>query len=251
MTVKSLYELELTPAQVAYLDELVGRQGLPFEAGRGSTYKRLSMADSNDLFRRIHDLAVRASRDAVVAANGGNRLSFYKAATPELAGPFNGTAGAPYLPGTEHSAPDLDFDPSVSCAAGLYYTSHERVAARWGPVIMKVTRLGAHVRTDREVKGGFMASLVRRGYGDVKQSAYKKYRTDRMRIDAIVGVVGYTSQGGDYGAKDDAVLRLDNLNSTLRYYNRRPMEFDGTIRQRLRTKPGELEQYIVFGLMEV
>ena len=254
MTVKDKYGLELTPAQVAYLDELVSGQGLPFGTGRGSTYKGLTMGQSNDLFSRIHDLAVEVRRDEatrLAAQRDSGRSSFYKAATPELAGPFNGTAGWPYLPGTEHSASDLNFDSSVSCAAGLYYTSHERVAARWGPVIMKVTRLGAHIRTDREVKGEFMASLIRKGYGDVKQGSYKKYRTDRMRIDAIVGIVGYSSRSGDYGAKSDAATRLASLNTTLRNHGHRLMEFNGTIRQRLRTKPGENEQYLVFGLREV
>ena len=139
-----------------------------------------------------------------------NRTRYYRAATTSLVGPHFGRKMAePYLPGTTHEVPLVNEDTTVSCGVGLYYTSHRRVAARWASVVMSVRVLGKQVRSDAQVRPAGVPA-------GVDASVYRKYRTDRMEILDVVGVVGYAPWGGTPESQVAAEGVLDELNRTLK-----------------------------------
>jgi len=167
------------------------------------------------------------------------RTHYFRAATTRLSGPHFTTNL--YLPGSEHASP-LNTDPSLSCVEGLYFTSHRRVAARWGPVVLTVEVGGQQVRTDDTVRPTHVPSGVVSG-------TYRKYRTDSMRITDIIGVTGYSAFGGDYGAKAQAQRHLDELNATLAAHKAGQVVFTGEVLERLRTSiDGEGQQFVLFGV---
>jgi hypothetical protein len=120
-----------------------------------------------------------------------DRTTYYKAAATDLAAPYRKGHGQLYLPGTEHTPDWFDPDAAKSCTHGLYYCSHRRVAARWGPVVLRVQVLGSKLKTNEKVRPGAQPD-------GIAAQKYRKYRTDRMRILGIVGVTGYA---GDYRSR--------------------------------------------------
>jgi len=195
--------------------------------------------------------------DPHLTLEGTMRTKYYKAVSTELAGPVYSGGGQLYLPDTVHRSL-VELDSSLSCVVGLYYTAHERVAARWGPVVVEVEVLGSQVRTDHTVKPGAVP------YG-VDVGSYRKYRTDELRIVRFVGITGYVdaygrgspergfaaklTARGDAGAREDAERKLERLNDTLARHGR-PLLRLGALRQRLRTREGDSVQYLLFDLVE-
>ena len=178
-----------------------------------------------------------------------NRTKYFKGAMPTLSGPHHGThSGNPYLPGSVHRVPleHLDADPMNSCAFGLYFTSHRRVAGRWAPVVLEVEvpRTATKIRTnDRHIP-----THVPSG---VDTGSYNKYRTDQMIIRRVVGVAafGYAHQAQDRpdipGEVRDAYPRsigsfvaagntVAELNQTLAEYGQPTVQLTGNRLERLR-----------------
>ena len=137
----------------------------------------------------------------------GRRTKFYKAAQLDLNGPHRRSQGGLYVPGSTHEPDWLDPDEAKSCTHGLYYTSHRRVAARWGPVVLEVQVLGTQIKTNDKVRPSAQP------YG-VEAGKYQKYRTDLLRVVKIIGVTGY-SPTGQIGSRADAVENIWRLNETL------------------------------------
>ena len=146
------------------------------------------------------------------------RLSFYKAATTSLTGPHYG--GLTYLPGSHHALginDPFDSDPNGWCTAGLYVTSHQRVAARWGPVVLNVLKdKGAPlVKTTKKHKPTGVPAGVDSG-------SYAKYRTTGFTVLRIVGIAAYGFDHHDSYIKAKQVVY--DLNRTLRRHGLQPVE---------------------------
>lgn len=169
-----------------------------------------------------------------------NRTTYYKAAAANLAAPYRQGYGQLYLPGTEHVPDWFDPDAAKSCTHGLYYCSHRRVAARWGPVVLQVQILGEHLKTNDKVKPGAQPDAV-------KAQTYQKYRTDKMRILGVVGVTGYAghlSRAWSRGSlsssspveqsRNQALENVGTLNMALRRAGLREVFFTGQVLERLR-----------------
>jgi hypothetical protein len=163
------------------------------------------------------------------------RRKFLKAVTTDLSGPHYG--GLTYLPGTHHALglnDPFDHDPDGWCTAGLYVTSHRRVAARWGPVVIEVLKdQGAPlVKTTQKHKPTGVPNGVDSG-------SYAKYRTTGFQVIRIIGIVGYgqTHQGSIYAAeqsKHHAKEQLYMLNQTLRRHGKESVSWTGESLERLR-----------------
>lgn len=143
------------------------------------------------------------------------RRKFFKAVTTGLTGPHYG--GLLYLPGTTHRLgidEPFDSDANGWCTAGLYVASHQRVAARWGQVVIEVLKdVGAPlVKTNRRHKPTGVPSGVDSG-------SYCKYRTTGFTVLRIVGVVGYGLNESQSRAKAHSVLV--DMNQTLRRHGKR------------------------------
>jgi hypothetical protein len=91
-----------------------------------------------------------------------------------------------YLPGRTYRPDYLDEDANISCTHGLYFTSHPRVAARWGPVVLDVTVTGDVVRVLKTVKPTHTPD-------DIDQGRYVKYRTNELTVNHILGIAVYGS----------------------------------------------------------
>lgn len=156
------------------------------------------------------------------------RRKFFKATTTELTGPHYG--GLTYLPGTHHELginDPFDATPQGWCTAGLYVTSHRRVASRWGPVVIEVLKdAGAPLvkTTKRHKPTGVPAG--------VDSGSYAKYRTTGFQVIRIVGVVGFGLTTGQ--SMDRAVVTSEELNRTLRRHGLKPVEFLANSLERLR-----------------
>lgn len=167
------------------------------------------------------------------------RTRYYKAADVTLAAPYYAGRGDLYLPGTEHTPDRFDPDAAKSCTNGLYYISHRRVAARWGPVVLEVQVLGSQLKTNDRVKPGNQP-------GAVDATRYNKYRTDRMRILRIVGVTGYSGhliraysrgsliQDKTERSRNQALENVEQLNIALLRAGYRPVTFLDQSLERLR-----------------
>jgi hypothetical protein len=178
-----------------------------------------------------------------------NRTKYFKGAMATLSGPHHGThSGNPYLPGSVHRVPleHLDTNPMNSCAFGLYFTSHVRVAGRWAPVVLEVEvpKTATKIRTDDR----HIPTHVPVG---VDTGSYNKYRTDQMVIRRIVGVAAYglSSEAnhrpdlspavrdafpysmGSYAAAIDVVTEL---NQTLAAHGQPTVQLTGNRLERLR-----------------
>jgi hypothetical protein len=156
------------------------------------------------------------------------RRKFFKATTIELTGPHYG--GLTYLPGTHHALginDPFDSDPDGWCTAGLYVTSHRRVAARWGQVVIEVLKdAGAKlVKTNQRHKPLGVPSGIDSG-------SYAKYRTTGFKVIRVVGVVGHgpTEDRSQMRAK----LVAFDLNMTLKRHGLDPVQFTGVSLERLR-----------------
>jgi hypothetical protein len=158
------------------------------------------------------------------------RTKFFKAATTGLTGPHYG--GLVYVPGSEHALginDPFDSDPQGWCTAGLYVTSHRRVAARWGPVVLQVAvpHEAPLVKTTQRHKPPGVPSGVDSG-------SYAKYRTTKLAVSGIVGVVGF-SWSSTERSRYDAERKLGDLNDTLRKLGRPPVRLhEGPPLERLR-----------------
>lgn len=156
------------------------------------------------------------------------RRRFYKAATTSLTGPHYG--GLTYLPGSHHQLginDPFDSDPNGWCTAGLYVTSHRRVAARWGPVVLEVLKdEGAPlVKTTQKHKPTGVPSGVDSG-------SYAKYRTTGFQVLRIVGVVGHGPNMTR--SKFAAEQNVHALNETLIRHGKLPVHFLDVSLERLR-----------------
>lgn len=157
------------------------------------------------------------------------RRKFFKAATTELTGPHYG--GLTYIPGSHHALglnDPFDSDPNGWCTAGLYVTSHQRVAARWGPAVLEVLKdAGAPLvkTTARHKPTGVPAG--------VDSGSYAKYRTTGFQVIRIVGITVFAEPGRRTEDRQYAIL--SQLNATLRRYGKLPVElYDGEPLEELR-----------------
>lgn len=158
------------------------------------------------------------------------RTRYYKAATTALTGPHYG--GLTYKPGSEHELginDPFDSDPDGWCTAGLYVTSHRRVAARWGPVVLQVDvpKDAPLVKTTQRHRPTGVPSGINSG-------TYAKYRTTKLSVQGIVGIVGF-SWTDTQQARYDAERKLGDLNQTLIRNGKPTMRLTGTVLERLRS----------------
>jgi len=153
------------------------------------------------------------------------RRRYYKGLQTSLQGPhFNNPDGALYLPGTEHHSELVVAD---AFGAGIHFTAHQRVAARWAPVVAEVTVLGSTFLIPEKVAPRFRGDVPR----NLTMGRYNKYRTDHVRIERIVGLAAYE----DWNGQGRADGMLEQLNATLTARGRRPMRFTGKVLERLRS----------------
>lgn len=157
------------------------------------------------------------------------RRKFFKAATAQLTGPHYG--GLTYLPGSHHALglnDPFDSDPNGWCTAGLYVTSHQRVAARWGPVVLEVLKdQGAPLvkTTQRHKPTGVPAG--------VDSGSYAKYRTTGFQVIRIVGIAAYGLD--QHGSWLQAKRLQRELNVTLAQYGKLAVEmYEGEPLEELR-----------------
>lgn len=156
------------------------------------------------------------------------RTKYYKAAELGLRGPHRSTLL--YLPGRTYEPDWLDTDPSVGCSHGLYYASHPRVAARWGPVVLEVQVLGQHIKTTTKVEPTHTPQWV-------DQDTYYKYRTDRMRVERVVGIAVYGTPS-EQAAKLQRSIEL--VNDVLRAHGVATITDAQRVLQTLRTPAFQL-----------
>jgi hypothetical protein len=213
--------LELNWPELAAVRKVLGRSAYNTDASISSALAKLD--------------TLAASK--VLAASG--RTVYYKAARTDLLGPHYSAGIGRYLPGGIYTPDWLDPDDRVSCTHGLYYTSHIRVAARWGPVILRVRVLGEKVKVQRPVK-------PTQGIPD-KSGRYYKYRTDRMLVEDIVALSVHTSANGDGAQAYRAGLLLGHLNGGLEGTGNH-YRLTGKVLEHLRTQPGDSEQHRVWEL---
>lgn len=155
------------------------------------------------------------------------RQRFYKAATLELRGPHFNQPGQLYLPGTEHTA---TLETGSSYGSGIHYTSHRRVAARWGEVVLEVRVLGDQFLIPERVTPRFRQDIPH----SLAMGSYNKYRTDRLVVERIVGLATYSARGWN-GSLEAAQRDLGSLNRVLAAHGRAPMRLTGTSLEQLRS----------------
>ena len=160
------------------------------------------------------------------------RKRYYKGLEPSLQGPhFNNPDGALYLPGTEHRS---KLHVTSAFGKGIHYTSRNRVASRWAPVVAEVEVLGAQFLIPEKVAPRYRKDIP----ASLAMGRYNKYRTDHLRVVRIVGIAAYGPLGGPTSPRDHSLLAagrlLRELNSTLRDNDRPELRLTGVALERLR-----------------
>lgn len=163
------------------------------------------------------------------------RKVYYKAAEVSLGGPHHGR-GLVYLPGRTYRPDYLDDDPNISCTHGLYFTSHRRVAARWGPVVLQVEVTGNIVRVLKPVKPTHTPS-------DIEQGRYIKYRTDNLLVKRVVGIAVYGEPSEHNPKLWDSITRL---NRVLERHGVPGVTYNGVVLETLRS-----EKFKLYGVEHV
>lgn len=154
------------------------------------------------------------------------RTRYYKAATLELNGPHFNQPGQLYLPGTIHEAP---LTITSSYGSGIHFTSHQRVAARWGSVVLEVKVLGSTFTIPERVAPHFRQDVP----NSMVMGRYNKYRTDKLEVVRVIGLATYGA--GYQGSFAEAQRSLGKLNRTLAAHGKRPMALTGTSLETLRS----------------